>query len=184
MKQNAAASPARTTPAVKPERLKARHAKKLMLEMLRKYPIVEAACAKVGISRSTHYEWIKKDAQYSSDVEQATRASIDTVTDIAESNIIEGIKKGDYKSSAFWLTHRHMNYKKKNDLEDTKTEKLLIKPPPSERFIAAVRKYNPDYNPPREVEYITREELERERRDTEVFSRLLEERFGSKSKKD
>jgi hypothetical protein len=182
MKQNTAASPARTTPAVKPERLKARHAKKLMLEMLRKYPIVEAACAKVGISRSTHYEWIKKDAQYSSDVEQATRASIDTVTDIAESNIIEGIKKGDYKCSAFWLTHRHMNYKKRNDLEDSKIEKLLIKPPPSERFIAAVRKYNPDYNPPREVEYITREELERERRNSEIFSRLLEERFGSDRK--
>lgn len=154
-----------------------------MLEMLRKYPIIEAACSKAGISRSTHYEWMKKDARYSADVEQATRASIDTVTDIAESNIIEGIKKGDYKCSAFWLIHRHMAYKKRNDLEDTKTEKLLIKPPPSERFIAAVRKYDPDYNPPKGVQYITREEWERERRNAEVFSRLYEERLRLESSK-
>lgn len=112
-----AASTSSSMPLVqKPERLKARQAKKLMISFLEKYPIVEAACNKIGISRSTHYEWMRRDAKYRSSIEEAMELSISTVNDIAESNIINGVKRGDFKETRFWLAHRHAAYKNKTEI--------------------------------------------------------------------
>lgn len=102
--------------AQKPERIKARRAKKLMISFLEKYPIVEAACNKIGISRSTHYEWMRRDAKYRSSIEEAMELSISTVNDIAESNIINGVKRGDFKETRFWLAHRHSAYRNKAEI--------------------------------------------------------------------
>lgn len=82
-----------------------------MIEILKKYPIVEAACSKVGISRSTHYEWINRDERYSEKVNQALSLSVDIVSDIAENNIISAVKRGDHKASTFWLRHHKPEYK-------------------------------------------------------------------------
>ncbi len=42
--------------------------------------------------------------------------SISTVNDIAESNIINGVKRGDFKETRFWLAHRHPVYKNKAEV--------------------------------------------------------------------
>lgn len=108
-----ASLPSSPAPARNPERIRARQAKKLMIELLSKYPIVEAACSKVKISRSTHYKWMSEDDRYRARVNEAMAISIDTVNDLAENNIITGVKRGEHKSSTFWLKNRHPAYKAK-----------------------------------------------------------------------
>lgn len=150
--------------------------KKRMIELLLKYPIVEAACNKAGISRSTHYEWLQKDPDYRNKVEMALEASIATVNDVAESNIISKVKGGDFKATAYWLEHRHPAYAKN---PQPKILRLVLKPRPSPDFVAAVRKYDPSYTPATEDIYMTEDEwlLEKERIAKKSDTSILNERF-------
>jgi hypothetical protein len=149
-------------PEHRPERRKAKLTKKLIVELLRKYPIVEAACAKADVSRTTHYEWMRNDARYRSSVEEAIKMSSDTVTDIAESNIIGGVKKGEFKASSFWLIHRDPRYKPRDRSEKPVIERLMVKPVPSPETVEQIKKYNPKYRPPTKEEYVTEAEWERQ----------------------
>lgn len=151
-------------------------AKKLMIELLSKYPIVEAACNKAGISLSTHYEWLQHDTDYRNKVEIAIDTSIGTVNDVAESNIISKVKGGDLYATKYWLEHHHSSYTKN---PQPKILRLVLKPKPSPEFVAAVRKYDPDYIPATEDIYITEEEWlrEKERAARTSNSSLLTERL-------
>ena len=74
--------------------------KKGMLEALEKsLGIVTTACKTVGITRKTHYEWLKKDEAYRASVE-----SIEDMTlDFAESQLHKQIKDGNTSATIFLL---------------------------------------------------------------------------------
>jgi hypothetical protein len=84
--------------------------KKLMIEQLQKYPIVEAACHKVGISRMTHYRWVHDDKDYARETIGGLYSSNDMVNDVAVSKVIEAINLGAKWAIIFWLTHRHPQF--------------------------------------------------------------------------
>lgn len=172
MKQPAARTPKTNTPEKRPERLRAKLAKKRVIEHLQKYPIIEAACSKVGISRSTHYEWINSDLVYRGKVEAAIETSIGTVNDVAESNIINRVKDGDLKAAQYWLEHHHQAYAKR--LSQT-IQKLVMKPKPSPEFVASVKKYDPDYTPATDDIYMTEEEWLREQRHLRQIGSVIRE---------
>ena len=44
--------------------MKTKKDKELILEQLRKTPIVQVACEKTGIARATYYRWRKKDKRF------------------------------------------------------------------------------------------------------------------------
>lgn len=74
--------------------------KNKMLEALEKcHGIVSDAVKLVGISRITHYEWIKKDAEYSKAVEDIDN----TVLDFVESKLFDQINKGNTACLIFFL---------------------------------------------------------------------------------
>jgi len=74
--------------------------KKAMLAALEKsLGIVTLACSDVGISRETHYSWLREDDEYKKAVN-----SIDDVTiDFAESKLYQNIKSGDTTATIFFL---------------------------------------------------------------------------------
>lgn len=39
--------------------------KKILVEQLEKTPVVQIACEKSGVGRSTYYRWIKEDSEFS-----------------------------------------------------------------------------------------------------------------------
>lgn len=84
--------------------------KKLMIENLQRYPIVEAACHKVGISRMTHYRWIKDDEEYAFATVGGLYVSSEVINDIAVSKVIEAMNRGERWAITFWLTHRHPQF--------------------------------------------------------------------------
>ncbi len=84
---------------------------KQLLEELERTPIVQVACEKVGISRQTYYRWAKDESMFS-EIRQALLRGIDLVNDVAESNVLAGIKGKDPGYTKYWLSHRHEAYKK------------------------------------------------------------------------
>ena len=74
--------------------------KEAMLEALeRSLGIVTTACNAVGINRSTHYDWMRKDAEY----KQAVKSIEDRTLDFAESHLHKLIKEGNPAATIFFL---------------------------------------------------------------------------------
>ena len=74
--------------------------KQLMLEALRKsLGIVTTACLSAGISRESHYNWLKDDPEYKKSVE----ALDDVVLDFAESQLHKRINEGSDTATIFFL---------------------------------------------------------------------------------
>jgi hypothetical protein len=74
--------------------------KKGMITALEKsLGIVTTACKSVGISRETHYRWLREDASYKEQVE----AIADIALDFAESKLHKMIEKEDTTATIFYL---------------------------------------------------------------------------------
>jgi hypothetical protein len=74
--------------------------KKAMIAALEKsLGIVTTASKEVGISRNTHYTWLKEDEAYASEVESIS----DMALDFAESQLHQQIKNGEVTSTIFYL---------------------------------------------------------------------------------
>ena len=74
--------------------------KRAMIEALEKsLGIVTTACKSVGIDRGSHYNWMKDDEQYKSEVESIE----DIAIDFAESQLHKQIKDGIPTSTIFYL---------------------------------------------------------------------------------
>lgn len=84
--------------------------KKKILNELASTPIVEIACKKTGVHRSTFYRWCEQDHVFRDSAEQVRLESIWAVNDLAESKIIARVKNDDYKATTFWLKHNHHHY--------------------------------------------------------------------------
>lgn len=82
---------------------------KLIAE-LRKTPIVQVACERTGVPRTTFYRWTRHDPQFAEGCEAAMEESSGMINDMAESQLIAAIKDKNMSSITFWLKHNHRNY--------------------------------------------------------------------------
>jgi len=92
-----------------------RKSKKLfnrIYEELEKSGIVSDVCAKLGVSRQTYYRWQKEDSDFLKKTTEAQELGVQFVNDIAKSNVISLIQRGDYKASAYWLNNRDYGFRK------------------------------------------------------------------------
>jgi len=77
--------------------------KRAMLVALEKsLGIVTSACKKVGIDRSTHYEWLKQDKEYRKLVKDIDNVALD----FGETKLHEQIGRGNPLSTIFFLKCR------------------------------------------------------------------------------
>lgn len=84
--------------------------KKRMLEELENNPLVERACKKVGVARSTFYRWCGVDAAFKDDAEAAIAAGREKMNDFAESKLLEAINDGNLQGIRYWLDHNSKRY--------------------------------------------------------------------------
>jgi hypothetical protein len=74
--------------------------KKQMIEALKKtLGNVSAACAQIGMSRNTHYDYMKTDENYKKEVESIA----DMALDFVEGKLYESIKNGSDTAIIFYL---------------------------------------------------------------------------------
>lgn len=93
--------------------------KKLIIEQLRKTPIVQVVAEKVGIHRSSIYRWKAADPAFAQAVDEAMEQSVGLVNDLAESQLISLIKSGNITAIIYWLKHHHQTYETRVKVEGT-----------------------------------------------------------------
>ena len=85
----------------------------VLLEQLRKMPIVHVACEKAGVSRATYYRWRKEDEEFAKATDEALQDGVSLVSDMAESQLLTQIRDGNLGAVMYWLKHRNANYNNK-----------------------------------------------------------------------
>lgn len=89
----------------------------LLLENLEKYPIIQVACEKIWIARSTYYRWIE-DSEFWNKAVIAIQNWRNLVNDIAESNLISLVKEKHPWAIYYWLNNNHLRYSYKNNIQN------------------------------------------------------------------
>lgn len=84
--------------------------KQLILEQLKKTPIIQVATEKVGIARSSFYRWKLQDPAFAVAVDEAIDQGVSLMNEYAESMLISAIKDQNLTAVFYWLNHRHPAY--------------------------------------------------------------------------
>ncbi|MDO8466586.1 MAG: phBC6A51 family helix-turn-helix protein [bacterium] len=87
-----------------------RATKALLLEQLKKTPIVQIACEKAGVGRATYYRWRKEDPEFSKMADEAILEGSFLVNDMAETQLMSAIRDRNLTAIIFWLKHHHSQY--------------------------------------------------------------------------
>lgn len=84
--------------------------KKSVVDQLKKTPIVQFACERSGVGRSTYYKWRTTDRTFARAADKAKEAGCFLINDIAESRLIRMIQDDNLTANIFWLKHNNPKY--------------------------------------------------------------------------
>jgi len=90
--------------------------KELLVENLKKTPIIQLVCEKIGISRASFYRFKKNDKTFAKNVDEAIVEGRQVVNDLAESRLMAAIQSGNLTSVMYWLNHNHTQYSNKLEI--------------------------------------------------------------------
>lgn len=85
--------------------------KKRFIEEFQEVPITSLVCKKVGVPRATFYRWKNEDNVFSEACSESKTMGIDSLNDLAESSLINEVKKGNMAAIKYWLDVNHSKYK-------------------------------------------------------------------------
>jgi len=97
----------------------------LLIIALKELPIVQIACKKVGIGRTTYYRW-RKNEEFAAAADAALAEGEALITDMSESQLISLIRNGNFQAVQLWLKTHHPKYGNKVEV----TGNLNIKDEP------------------------------------------------------
>ena len=98
---------------------KSEQTKRLFLEQLKKTPIVQIACEKLGVSRASFYRWRSEDTAFAKQADEATLEGHLLLNDLAESQLIGAVKDRNLQAIMYWLKHHHKDYRNRLEIEGT-----------------------------------------------------------------
>lgn len=98
----------------------------LIIEQLKKTPIVQVACEKINVGRSTYYRWRKEDAEFAQQSDQALLDGSLLVNDMAESQLMSAIKDKNMTAIIFWLKHHHPAYLTKVEITSSQMKDPML----------------------------------------------------------
>lgn len=90
--------------------------KQLISDQLKKVPVVEVACEKIGIGRATYYRWRKEDEEFAKLADEAITEGDSLVNDMAESQLMSAIRDKNLTAIIFWLKYHHPRYATKVEI--------------------------------------------------------------------
>ena len=90
--------------------------KKALLDYLRQTPIVELACKRANLGRTTFYRWKKEDKEFAKAADEALFEGEKLITDMSESQLITLIKEKNFPAIQLWLKTHHPKYANKVEL--------------------------------------------------------------------
>lgn len=93
--------------------------KNTFLEELKRIPIIQVACEKVGISRTSVYRWREKDKKFTEEMDTALAEGEALINDLTEAQLLNMIKEKEWCAISFWLKHRNPKFKEKVEVSGT-----------------------------------------------------------------
>lgn len=111
--------------------------RQLMLEQLKKTPVVQICCEKLGVSRSTYYRWREEDKEFAKLADQALAEGVSLINDMAESQLLSAIRDRNISAIFYWLNHRHSAYSNKLEVT-TKIKDETLSPEQQEIITKAL----------------------------------------------
>lgn len=100
--------------------------KQLVIENLKRLPVIEAACAKSVVSRATFYRWKEQDSEFAEAAEKAQKEGDALISDMAVSKVIKWINDDNLSAAQYWLNHRDPRFGNKVEIStNTKTQEAL-----------------------------------------------------------
>jgi hypothetical protein len=97
--------------------------KKILVENLRKTPIISVVCEKLGIGRASYYRW-REDPEFARACDLAINEGSQVVNDLAEAQLLTAIKNGNLGAIIFWLKNRHSMYRTRVELSSVNNFEL------------------------------------------------------------
>jgi hypothetical protein len=100
--------------------------KKAMLEALEQsLGVVTSACKKVGIGRTTFYDWMRSDEEFAKQVKDIE----DIAIDFAESQLHKQIKGGNTSATIFYLKTKGKNrgYVERQEISGDLDNQLIVR---------------------------------------------------------
>ncbi len=85
--------------------------KTLFLEQIRKIPIIQVACEKVGVARSSVYRWRDEDEEFRQALEESLTEGEALINEMSESQLISLIREKNWQAISFWLRKRSPKFK-------------------------------------------------------------------------
>lgn len=76
---------------------------------LKEMPIVQVACKKVGVGRTTYYRW-RESKKFAREADAAIAEGEAFITDMSESQLISLIRDRNFQALQLWLRHHHPKY--------------------------------------------------------------------------
>jgi len=96
--------------------MKKNRVKDNFLQSLKKVPIVQIGCEKVGVSRNSVYRWRNDDKKFAEDMDLAIAEGEAFINDISEGQLLNMIKEKSWPALAFWLRHRNPKFRDKVEI--------------------------------------------------------------------
>ena len=93
--------------------MKTEKEKQLLIEQLKKTPIVQIACERSGISRASYYRLRKEDGEFKKMTDDAIIEGETLITDISESQLISLIRDKNFPAINLWLKVHNPKYASK-----------------------------------------------------------------------
>lgn len=99
--------------------MKTEEQKEKLIAQLKKTPIIQVACERVGVSRASYYRWRKASEKFSEEADNALEQGINLINEMAESQLISAIRDQNMTAIIYWLKHHHRAYKTKIEISGT-----------------------------------------------------------------
>jgi len=101
--------------------MKREQGKSKLIEQLKKMPIVQIACERAGIGRSTYYRWREESADFRKAADAAITEGEALITDMSESQLISLIRDKHFQAVQLWLRQHHPKYSGKVEISGSVT---------------------------------------------------------------
>jgi ACT domain-containing protein len=92
--------------------------KEILLKELSENPIVEVACQRAEISRSTYYRY-RQDPEFAKKADEALQDGTLLMNDMAESYLLSAIRTKNMSAITLWLRVHHPAYANKLQINGT-----------------------------------------------------------------
>jgi len=100
--------------------------KELIIEQLKKTPIIQICCEKIGVARATYYRWYSQDPEFAKKIDESLAEGAELVNDMAESGLISAIRDRNMPAIQFWLKTHKREYSTKLEINGKfQTEQVL-----------------------------------------------------------